>query len=116
MDYMDYNGIKILEKSKGYSKLSLEIGPKCLNYYGYVHGGVYFTLSDSAAGAATLEDEGDWITLNSNINYLQSIQEGELIAEARLISKTRKLMVLEVKTFVHDVQCTQSLFTMYKVK
>ena len=116
MDFMERNGIKTLKKETGYSKLSMDIDAQCLNYYGYVHGGVYFTISDSAAGIATEEYEGKFITLNSSINYLNAVQGGSLIAIAQVINKTRKLVVIEVKTFVDDLQCTNGTFTMYKVK
>ena len=116
MDFMERNGIEVLETKEGYSKLSIEIDSECLNYYGYVHGGVYFTISDSAAGMATDLYEGDFITLNSSINYLNAVQEGTITAIANVINKTRKLVVIEVKTFVEDLQCTESTFTMYKVK
>lgn len=116
MDFMEHIGIKILEKRVGYSKLSLEIKQEHLNYYGYVHGGVYFTLSDSAAGVATNHYEGDWVTLNSSINYLNAVQEDKLIAIAKVINKTRKLVVIEVRTYINELQCTESTFTIYKAK
>ena len=116
MDYMEHTGITTIDKGEGYSNLSLEIGPNCLNYYGYVHGGVYFTLADSAAGMATNHYEGDYITLNSSINYLNAVQEGTIKASAKVINKTRKLVVIKVKTYVNNILCTESTFTMYKVK
>ena len=115
MDYMEYIGIKTIDKKEGYAKLELEIGPNRLNYFGYVLGGVYFTLSDSAAGIATHGYEGNFITINSSINYLTSSKKGTLTGVAKVINKTHKLVVVEVRTFVDKVLCTQSTFTMYKV-
>ena len=115
MDFMDYHGIKVLEKSEGYSLLEMPIKDTSLNYFDYVHGGIYFSLSDSAAGYACHSYEGSFITLNSSINYLKGIQEGVLRAEAKIINKTRKTAVFDVRTFTNDILCTQATVTMYKV-
>ena len=116
MGFMKLTEIITLDKKEGYSELSLRIGPKHLNYHGYVHGGVYFTISDSAAGMATSLYNGDWVTLNSSINYLNAVKEGELIVIAKVINKTKKIATIEVKSYNCKLLCTDSVFIMYRVK
>ncbi|CAM3565918.1 PaaI family thioesterase [Erysipelothrix urinaevulpis] len=115
MDYMKHLGMSVVEAKEGYAHLEMEITPTSLNYFGYVHGGVYFSLSDTTAGYATHAYEGSYITLNSSINYLKGIQEGVLSAKATVLNKTRKTVVIDVKTYSNEILCTQATITMYRV-
>ena len=116
LDFMKYSNIKIEETDTGYARASVILESHHLNYYGYTHGGVYYTLGDSTAGAVTHHYEGDWITLNGQINYLQAVQGGTLVATGKTINKTRKTVVVRV-----DIKCDFKLlatatYTMYRVR
>ena len=50
--FSSHNGILPELIEKDHAVFILEITQTSLNYYGIVHGGAYFTMADSAAGAA----------------------------------------------------------------
>lgn len=116
MDFMKYTKIDVIKEDKGYTEMEVDLESIHLNYYGFVHGGVYFTLSDSAAGGATKSYEGQYVTLNSSISYLNAAKSGKLTAIAKVVNKTKKTVVIDVKTYNNKRQCTTSTFTMYRVK
>ena len=46
--FSDWMGIKVLEIREGYSRISMEIREEMLNGFGIVHGGIPFSMADSA--------------------------------------------------------------------
>jgi len=70
------------------------------NPYGVVHGGVLFTLVDYAMGGAltsALEGGRRCSTLEIKINYVAPATEGEVRAEAWVVSKGARIAVMEAK-------------------
>lgn len=111
-EHIGYELVKLNEK---FCELKLNVEDYHRNTYGYVHGGVYFTLSDIACGLFVRQDERNWVTLNGNINYLKAAKNETLTVITKLISKTRKLAVIEV-VIKHDTKIfTQGTFTMYVI-
>ena len=80
------------------------IGDVHRNPYGVVHGGVLFTLTDYAMGGAltsALEGGQRCTTLEIKINYVAPATEGEVRAEAWVVSKgAPKETVDFIKAFV----------------
>jgi acyl-CoA thioesterase len=75
-------GIELLELGEGYSKVSLTIQPHMVNFHGLPHGGVIFSLADTAFAAASNSHGQVAVALNVNINFLAAVQPGtRLIAE-----------------------------------
>ncbi len=117
MDFMQYNHIDVLETDTGYAKAKVDLEAYHLNYYGYVHGGLYYTMADSIAGAVTHRYEGDYVTLNGNIQYMNAVKSGQIIGVGKTLQKTRKTVVVEVDLFdEHDRHLVRAMFTMYRVK
>ena len=99
------------------SKVSLEIKEEHKNIYGYVHGGVFYSLGDVASGYVATATKDTWVTLNGSINYLKASKEGSLKAYAKQISKTNSTMVIEVKIYNDkEVLLCNAVYTMYKIK
>lgn len=75
-------GIQLLELRKGYSKLSMTLTEKMLNFHNVGHGGAIFALADAAFAAAANSHGQKALALCMNINYCSPAKEGmELIAE-----------------------------------
>jgi acyl-CoA thioesterase len=76
-------GMQIEEVRLGYSRISMPVRPDMLNGHGVCHGGMIFTLADSAFAYAT--NAGNQVTLASGagIDFLAPARLGELlVAEA----------------------------------
>ena len=77
-------GIRILEVSEGYSKITMIIREEMVNGFGIVHGGVTFSLADSAFAFACNNRNNLSVALDVTITFMKPVQVGDcLIAEAK---------------------------------
>ena len=95
--FITWIGIEIDELELDRAVVRLEPGRQHLNPYGIVHGGVYATMADTAAGIAARTDGRDYVTQCSTLNFLHSQREGMLRAEARIRHRGRSTCVVEVE-------------------
>ena len=76
-------GIQIIEIKEGYSKIRLIVRPEMLNGLGIVHGGIAFSLADSAFAFACNNRNNLSVALDTSINFIKAVHIGDtLIAEA----------------------------------
>ena len=76
----------------------LEVDDRHLNPNGIVHGGVVFTLADTAMGRATLAVLGDGqicASIEVSVRYLRPIPGGRLVATASVLRAGRRIVHLE---------------------
>lgn len=91
----------------GRAVFTVALGPDHLNPNGITHGGVVYTLADTAMGAALvtrLEPGERCATLEIKINYLAPAVTGKLACEARLLDRTRRVAVLEARVTDADAR------------
>ena len=91
-------GIRRKSMAKGRCCFTLRVRREHMNPHGVVHGGVVYSLVDYAMGgalASRLEPGERCATLEVKINYLASVSQGTLRAEARVIERTKRVGVLE---------------------
>ncbi|SFG79303.1 acyl-CoA thioesterase [Desulfotomaculum arcticum] len=82
--YPNHLGVKIIELTPGYSKVSLKIKEHMTNIHRITHGGVIFTLADVALGTASNSRGQMAVAVNVNINFIKASKVGDtLIATAR---------------------------------
>lgn len=78
--------IKVLEVKEGYSKIKMTIRKEMVNGFGIVHGGIAFSLADSAFAFACNNRNNLSVALDTAINFIKPVHVGDqLIAEAREI-------------------------------
>ena len=95
-------GIRRVAMADGRCEFALTAGPQHMNPHGVVHGGVIYTLVDFAMGGAltsVLEADERCATLELKINYLAAACAGDVRAEARVVSRTRRVAVLEAQAY-----------------
>jgi 1,4-dihydroxy-2-naphthoyl-CoA hydrolase len=76
--------------------------------HGYIHGGALMTLMDTVAGMAStlnLEPGYGFLTIEFKINFLRSVRQGRVIAEAAAVHIGRRTHVWQVTA--HDEQGRQ---------
>ena len=79
-------GIEILEIKEGYSKIKMSIRDEMVNGFGIVHGGVTFSLSDSAFAFACNNRNNLSVALDTSINFMKPAHVGDVLtAEAKEI-------------------------------
>lgn len=81
--FSQWLGITVIEIREGYSKLKMTVRPEMINGFGIVHGGVAFSLGDSAFAFACNNRNNLSVALDTSINFTRPVHVGdELTAEA----------------------------------
>ena len=79
-------GIEIIEIKEGYSKIKMLVRNEMINGLGIVHGGIAFSLGDTAFAFACNSRNNLSVALDTSINFLKPVHPGdELTAEAKEI-------------------------------
>lgn len=90
-------GMKLVELSKGYAKVKMELKKEFLNWENMIHGGVIASLLDQAFGCSLNTLDYIYVAVQLNINYLSAAPVGEtLYAESKVIYAGKKLGVSEM--------------------
>lgn len=90
----------------GRSHCTLQVQPFHFNSAGVVHGGVMFTLADSAMGAAlygVLGEDAFCTTVEIKINYLKPVTQGLLACDAVVVHQGRTLAYVDGSVLVDGV-------------
>lgn len=101
LDYFSqWMGVDVIEIKEAYSKIKMLVRKEMLNGFGIAHGGITFSLADSAFAFACNSDGKITLALDVSISFPKAVMENDvLIAEAKLINKTKRtgLYLIEVK-------------------
>jgi len=82
--FSQWLGITVMEIKEGYSKISMTVRDEMLNGLGIVHGGIAFSLADSAFAFACNNRNVLSVALDTSINFTKPVHIGDtLIAEAK---------------------------------
>ena len=95
--FAEHCGIELLEVSEGRAKAILKINRQHLNAVNIVHGGAIFTLADLVFAAASNSHGNVAVAINVTISYLKAAAGGTLTAEAREVSRNRKLATYSIR-------------------
>ena len=88
--FSQWMGIKVLEIKEGYSKIKMTIRDEMVNGFGIVHGGIPFSLADSAFAFACNNRNNLSVALDVTITFTKAVNVGDvLIAEAKEVHNGR---------------------------
>jgi acyl-CoA thioesterase len=101
--FSQWLGIKILELKPGSCKLTLTVRKDMLNGFGIAHGGITYSLADSALAFASNSKGRKSVSIETSVSHLVSLKENdELIAEAFCETETEKLGHYKVNLFLKN--------------
>ncbi|MGZ8539411.1 MAG: hydroxyphenylacetyl-CoA thioesterase PaaI [Chitinophagaceae bacterium] len=81
--FSQWLGIEVLDVKEGYSKIKMSVRKEMINGFGIVHGGIAFSLADSAFAFACNNRNNLSVALDTAINFTKPVHVGdELTAEA----------------------------------
>ena len=90
--FSQWLGIEVVETSDGFSRIKMTVTKDMLNGHGVAHGGISFSLADSAFAFASNSDGQKAVSIETSINHIKPIFEGdELEATAQKESTSRSL-------------------------
>ena len=82
--FSQWLGIKVIDIKEGYSKITMTIRKEMINGLGIIHGGVAFSMADSAFAFACNNRNVLSVALDTSINFLKPVHVDDvLIAEAK---------------------------------
>lgn len=98
--YSSWLGIEIIEAQVGFVKVGMTIRKEMLNSMGKAHGGISYSLADTAFGF-TANTHGKYaVSIETSINHIEALEEGDYItAEATVnLQKTKVgFNIVEIK-------------------
>ena len=81
--FSQWLGIQVLEIKEGYSKIKMTVRKEMINGFGIVHGGIAFSLADSAFAFACNSRNILSVALDTSINFIKPVQVDDVLtAEA----------------------------------
>jgi uncharacterized protein (TIGR00369 family) len=91
--------MKVLEEREDFGKVMMPFRKEFTNPRGFIHGGVIFSLADTAAGKALATKYGDrtYFTAKLDIEFKSAIKDGEIFAEARIIKRKGKFFFSRIE-------------------
>ena len=82
--FSQWLGIELLEIKEGYSKIKMAVRKEMINGFGIVHGGIAFSLADSAFAFACNNRNVLSVALDTSINFIKPVHVDDLLtAEAQ---------------------------------
>lgn len=91
-------GIVVQEIGPGYARVTKTVEPEDCNPIGKTHGGVYFSMADTACGSAAASYGYLAVTVSSQYNFLRSAVPGDtLTAQAREVKRGKTICVFDVR-------------------
>ena len=88
--FSQWLGISVLEVREGYAKIQMTLREEMLNGFGIIHGGIAFSLADSAFAFACNNRNSLSVALDTAITFTKSTNPGEVLtAEAKELHNGR---------------------------
>ncbi|TQD39740.1 hotdog fold thioesterase [Haloflavibacter putidus] len=98
--FSQWLGIEIVAVQEGYCKVQMQIRKEMLNSMKKAHGGITYSLADTAFGFACNTYGKKAVSIETSINHVEALEEGDIItAESDVKSQKNKLgfYIVEVK-------------------
>lgn len=91
-------GMEVVEMSEGHAVVTMAVRPDMLNGHAIIHGGLVFTLADTAFAMACNEEGSVTVSSGAEITFFAPSHAGDvLMATARLRSKRGRSGIYDVE-------------------
>lgn len=95
----------------------IELNETHKNPYGYVHGGVLYTLADTVAGFTLRLHDFYGVTVNCDFHYMKNLKEGHIYGVPEIISIGRSIAVIRVTVYGEgELKLSEGTFTYYRIQ
>jgi acyl-CoA thioesterase len=89
--------IQVIEIREGYSKIQMTIRAEMENGFGIIHGGVTFSMADSAFAYACNNRNQKSVALDTSINFVKAVYVGDILtAEATELHNGRSTGLYQI--------------------
>ena len=92
--FSQWLGIEIVDVSEGYCKLKLTVREEMLNGFHIAHGGIAYSLADSALAFASNSNGKKSLSVETSISHTVSVKDGDVLtATTKELSRSDKIGV-----------------------
>ena len=98
--FSQWLGIEILECELGRCKVALTVRKDMLNSMGKAHGGISYSLADTAFGFAANTHGKYAVSIETSINHIEALEEGDYLVAESVIEKVNNKLgfnIVQVK-------------------
>jgi len=98
--FSQWLGIEILECEIGRCKVGMTIRKEMLNSMEKAHGGITYSLADTAFGFSANTYGKYAVSIETSINHIEALEEGDYITAESIIDETRNKLgfhIIKVK-------------------
>ena len=98
--YSQWLGIEILECEIGRCKVAMIVRKEMLNSMNKSHGGITYSLADTAFGFAANTHGKLAVSIETSINHIEAVNEGDYLVAESVIEKVNNKLgfnIIEVK-------------------
>ncbi len=98
--YSQWLGIEIIECEIGRCKVAMTVRKEMLNSMNKAHGGITYSLADTAFGFSSNTHGKFAVSIETSINHIEAINEGDYLVAESVIEKVNNKLgfnIIEVK-------------------
>ena len=108
--FSQWLGINVVESVEGRAVLKMTVRKEMLNGFGIAHGGITYSLADSALAFASNSHGQKSVSVETSISHTQSLKEGDIIvATAREEHRSNKIAIYSVQ-----ITCSDKVVALFK--
>ena len=98
--FSQWLGIQAITIKEGYSRIKMTVRSEMMNGLGIVHGGIAFSLGDSAFAFACNSRNNLSVALDTSINFIKPVHVDDvLVAEAKEIHNGKSTGLYQITIF-----------------
>lgn len=95
--FSQWLGVEVLSVGEGTASLQMKVRKEMLNGFGVAHGGITYSLADSAFAFACNSHNRLSVSIETSITHAKPVYENEVLtAEALLITQSDKIGTYQV--------------------
>jgi acyl-CoA thioesterase len=95
--FSQWMGVEVLDVKEGYSRVKMSIRKEMVNGFGIVHGGIPFSLADTAFAFACNNRNNLSVALDVTITFTKAVNVGDVLtAEAKEFHNGRSTGVYQI--------------------
>lgn len=96
-EFSKWLNVKLLEVKPGFATIEMTVRPEMLNGFAVCHGGIAYSLADSALAFASNSSGFVTVAIENSISYPEKVLAGDtLIAVAVKVSGSNRISIFDV--------------------
>lgn len=108
--FSKWMGVEVLEVKEGTCTLQLQVSPEMLNGFFITHGGISYSLSDSALAFASNSRGNKCVSIETSISHIRPTKTGDVLKAAAVEKHRGKTIGIYEVTVTNQENKTVALF------